>query len=107
MPQSRNSRSRTFMGWTPVLATMKLPLGMVFSSSGVIKGRSIIWRLWDGSFFPLLMEPLITVRLPSALETSTAVWLEGAKPPKIFTWQLSTMISEPSLELGREGHIEF
>ena len=70
---------------------------MDFSSSGVISGRSIICKLWDGSFFPRLMEPLITVRLPRALDSSTAVWLAGAKPPKMFTWQLSTMISEPSL----------
>ena len=30
MPQSRNSRSLTFIGWTPVLATIKLPLGMPY-----------------------------------------------------------------------------
>lgn len=79
------------------MATIKLPFGMDFSSSGVMRGRSIICRLWDGSFFPRLMEPLITVRLPKALDSSTAVWLAGANPPEISTWQLSTMTSEPSL----------
>ena len=73
MPQSRNSRSLTFMGWTPVLATIKLPLGMDLSSSGVMRGRSIIWRDWLGSFFPREILPLITVRLPKDLDSSTAV----------------------------------
>jgi hypothetical protein len=41
--------------------------------------------------------PLMTVRLPSALDSTSAVWLLGAKPPKMVHWQLSTMISEPSL----------
>ena len=32
-----------------------------------MRGRSIIWIVWLGSLFPLLMYPLMTVRLPSAL----------------------------------------
>ena len=63
---------------------------MAFNSSGVMSGRSIICKLWDGSFFPRLMEPLITVRLPRALDSSTAVWLAGAKPPKMFTCRIYT-----------------
>ena len=37
-----------------------------------------------------------TVRLPSALESCSAVWLLGAKPPKMVSWQLSVNISAPS-----------
>lgn len=81
----------------PGFMTMKCPLGMDLSSSGVIRGRSIIWRLWLVSFFPREMEPLITVRLPRALDSTSAVWLFGAKPPKIVSWQLSVKISAPSL----------
>ena len=44
MPQSRKSRRRVCMGWVPVFMRMKLPLGMDFSSSGVSRARSIIWR---------------------------------------------------------------
>ena len=85
------------MGWVPVFMTMKCPLGMDLSSSGVMRGRSIIWRLWLVSFFPREMEPLITVRLPRALDSTSAVWLLGAKPPKMVSWQLSVRISAPSL----------
>ena len=84
------------MGCVPVFMTTKLPLGMDFSSSGVIKGRSIICKLWLGSFLLLLTEPDNTVRLPSALESCSAVWLLGAKPPKMVSWQLSVNISAPS-----------
>ena len=70
---------------------------MDLSSSGVMRGRSIICKLWLVSFFPLDMEPLMTVRLPSALESTSAVWLLGAKPPKMVSWQLSVKISAPSL----------
>ena len=73
MPQSRNSRSFVCMGCVPVFITTKLPLGMDFNSSGVISGRSIICKLWLGSVFPLLTEPLSTVRLPSDLESCSAV----------------------------------
>ena len=55
------------------MATIKLPLGMDLSSSGVMRGRSIIWRDWLGSFFPREILPLITVRLPKDLDSSTAV----------------------------------
>lgn len=54
-------------------------------------------RLWLESFFPRLIEPLRTVRLPSALDSTSAVWLLGAKPPKMVSWQLSVRISAPSL----------
>ena len=97
MPQSRNSRSRVCMGWEPVFMTINCPLGIDFSSSAVMRGRSIICKLWLGSFFPLLMEPDRTVRLPRALESTSAVWLLGAKPPKIVSCTLSWMISAPSL----------
>lgn len=63
--------------------TTKLPLGMDFSSSGVMRGRSIICKLWLGSFLLLLTAPDNTVRLPSALESCSAVWLLGSKPPKM------------------------
>ena len=70
---------------------------MDFSSSGVIRGRSIICRDWDPLSFPLLTDPLCTVRLPRDLLITWAVSLLGAKPPKMVTWVLSTMISAPSL----------
>lgn len=77
------------MGCCPVFWTIKFPLGMDFSSSGVSSGRSIICRLWLGSFFPRLTDPDRTVRFPSALDSTSAVWLFGAKPPKMVSWQLS------------------
>ena len=55
------------------------------SSSGVSSGRSIIWSDCDGSFLLLLTDPLITVRLPSALESVSAELLFGAKPPKMVS----------------------
>ena len=73
------------MGWVPVFMTMKCPLGMDLSSSGVMRGRSIICKLWLVSPFPREMEPLMTVRLPRALESTSAVWLLGANPPKIVS----------------------
>ena len=54
-----------------------------------MRGRSIIWIVWLGSLFPLLMYPLMTVRLPSALDSTSAVWELGAKPPKIVSCTLS------------------
>ena len=42
-----------------------------------------------GSFFPRLTDPDRTVRFPSALDSTSAVWLLGAKPPKMVSWQLS------------------
>ena len=69
------------MGWTPVLATIKLPLGMDFSSSGVISGRSIICRLWDGSFFPLEMEPLISLWLKRVKAQAMDTLLGGGEVP--------------------------
>ena len=45
----------------------------------------------------LLTEPERTVRLPRALDSTSAVWLLGAKPPKMVSWQLSVRISAPSL----------
>lgn len=62
---------------------------MLFSSSAVIRGRSVICRLWDGSFLLRDTEPVMTVREPSALEMTSAVSLEGAKPPAMVSWQLS------------------
>ena len=62
---------------------------MLFNSSAVISGRSVICRLWDGSFLLLDTEPVMTVRVPSALEIISAVSLEGAKPPAMVSWQLS------------------
>ena len=67
-----------------------------FSSSGVISGRSIICKLSDGSFLPLLTDPDNTVRLPRALDSVSADVLFGANPPKIVSCVLSTMISAPS-----------
>ena len=85
------------MGWHPVFCTMKLPLGMDLSSSAVSRGRSIICRLWLGSFFPRLTEPESTVRLPRAFEKVSAASLLGAKPPQITSWQLSIRMDAPSL----------
>ena len=84
------------MGWQPVFARIKRPLGSVFNSSGSISGRPIICRLWLGSFFPLLMEPDSTVRLPNALERMSALSEFGAKPPNRISWQLSMIMLEPS-----------
>ena len=63
---------------------------MQFSARNVLKGK--VQKLVNG---PVNTE--VTVRLPSALLNTSAVWLLGAKPPKIVHWQLSTIISEPSL----------
>ena len=71
--------------------TMNCPLGRLLSSSGIMSGRSIICKLWDGSFLPLEMLPLMTVRLPSALLSTSAVWLLGAKPPKMVHEHLVIM----------------
>ena len=60
-------------GVEPVFMTTKLPFGMDFSSSGVMRGRSIIWSDWLGSFFPVLIDPLMTVRLPKEQESCSAV----------------------------------
>ena len=67
---------------------------MLFNSSGVISGRSIICSDSDGSFLLLDTEPDITVRLPSALDKVSAEVLCGANPPKIVSWVLSTIWSE-------------
>ena len=58
-------------------------VGKDLSSSGVSNGRSIIWSDCDGSFLLRLTDPLMTVRLPSALDNVSAELLLGAKPPKI------------------------
>ena len=63
----------------------------------VNKAYRNIDKATDVLSFPLLTEPVKTVRLPSALESVSAVWLLGAKPPKIVSWQLSPIISAPSL----------
>ena len=57
----------------------------------------VLVKLWLLLSLPRLTEPVRTVRLPRALESVSAVWLFGAKPPKIVSWQLSAMISAPSL----------
>ena len=49
------------MGWDPVFITTNSPLGMDFSSSGVISARSAIWRDWLFSPLLRLMEPDCTV----------------------------------------------
>ena len=64
MPHLKNSLSFTFIGFTPVFITINWPFGMDFSSSGVMRGRSIICRDWLGSFFPRLTEPERAVLLP-------------------------------------------
>ena len=73
MPVSYTHLSFVCMGCVPVFITTKLPLGMDFNSSGVISGRSIICKLWLGSFLPRLTEPDSTVRLPSDLKSCSAV----------------------------------
>ena len=77
--------------------TTNCPLGILFNSSGVISGRSIICKDSDGSFLLLDTEPDITVQLPRALERVSAEVLWGANPPKMVSWVLSMMISAPSL----------
>lgn len=52
---------------------------MDFNSSGVMSGRSIICRDWLGAFLLLDTEPDITVRLPRALDSTSAEPLLGAK----------------------------
>ena len=69
--------------------TLKEPFFMFLSSSELISGRSVICKDWDGSFLLRLTEPVNTVRLPSVLETISAVSEVGAKPPAIVIWQLS------------------
>lgn len=69
---------------------------MFLSSSALISGRSVICRDWDGSFLLRLTEPVITVRLPSVLETISAVSEVGANPPAMVTWQLSCIMAAPS-----------
>ena len=77
--------------------TKNCPRGMAFNSSGVMSGRSIICMDWLGSFLLLDTEPDSTVRLPSALDMTSAVLLLGAKPPNSVTCVLSTIMSAPSL----------
>ena len=85
MPHSRKRRSRVCIGWQPVFITTKCPLGIDLNSSGVIRGRSTICRDWLGSFLLWLTEPDCTVRVPRFLDNTSAVWLPGAKPPKIVS----------------------
>lgn len=40
------------LGWVPVFITTNSPLGRLLSSSGVISGRSIIWRVREPSPLP-------------------------------------------------------
>ena len=97
MPQSRNNRSFVCIGCLPVFMTTKVPFGMAFSSSAVMSGRSIICRLSLGLSLLRLTEPERTVLLPRAFERTSAVCEFGARPPKIVSCTLSTMISAPSL----------
>lgn len=69
--------------------TIKLPFGIDFSSSALIRGLSVICKLCDGSFLLLETEPVITVLVPNAFEIISAVSDVGAKPPAIVIWQLS------------------
>ena len=75
-----------------IFITTKLPLGIDFSSSGDMSGRSIICKDWESSFLPFVTVPDRTVRLPRLSESAAAVWLFGAKPPKMVSWQLSVNI---------------
>ena len=52
---------------------------MAFNSSGVIKARSTICKDCEGLSFPLLIEPDMTVRLPSAFDRVSADELFGRK----------------------------
>ena len=61
------------MGCVPVFITTKLPLGMDFSSSGDMSGRSIICSDWESSFLPLVTVPDRTVLLPRFPESVFAV----------------------------------
>ena len=81
------------MGWKPVFITINVPFGKDFSSSGVISGRSVICNDCDGSFLPLLTEPVRTVRFPRALERISAEEEFGAKPPNKVSWVLSMIMS--------------
>ena len=85
------------MGCEPVFMTTNSPFGMLFNSSAVISGRSIICSDLLGSFLLFEMLPLMTVRLPRAFDNTSAVCELGAKPPKIVSCVLSVMISAPSL----------
>ena len=85
----RNSWNWVIIGCIPVFIVMKVPLGMDLSSSGVMSRRPIICILRELLSLPLLTEPERTVRLPRALDSTSAVWLLGAKPPKMVSWQLS------------------
>ena len=58
---------------------------MDFNSSAVIKGRSVICKLCEGSFLLLDTEPVKTVLEPSERDISSAVPDVGAKPPAIVT----------------------
>ena len=97
IPHLKKSLRWTFIGCTPVFMTINSPFGMAFNSSGVIKARSTICKDCEGLSFPLLIEPDMTVRLPSAFDRVSADELFGAKPPNSVICVLSTMISAPSL----------
>ena len=96
MPQSRNSRSLDSTGRRPVFITINCPLGIDFSSSGVISRRPIICRLRDGSLFPLLTLPVITVCSPSWRDTCSAVSPAELKPPAMVSCALSRIMEHPS-----------
>ena len=72
-------------GCVPVFITINEPFFMLFSSSADIKALSVICSDWDGSFLLLDTEPVIAVRVPSALEMMSAVSLESANPPAIVS----------------------
>ena len=73
MPYLKNSLSLETKGCAPVFITMKEPFYILLNSSAVINGLSVIWRDCDGSFLLRDTEPVITVRVPSALEIISAV----------------------------------
>ena len=94
IPHFRNSFSLVFIGWLPVLETIKFPLGKDFNSSGVMRDLWIIWSDWLGSFFPLLIEPDITVLLPRFLDNTSAdsddtVEIDGCEVPRASLHNLS------------------
>ena len=97
IPHFKNRPNLVFIGCIPVFMVINWPLGILFSSSGVINRRPIICRLRELLSLPLLTEPERTVCSPRSLERVSAVSLPGAKPPKMVSWQLSRITCAPSL----------
>ena len=62
---------------------------MLFNSSALISSLCIMERLCDGWSLLLDIEPVSTVRYPSAFAILSAVCDVGENPPAIVIWQLS------------------